>query len=228
MADPMPIPGLARRDFLLTSSAWIGMTMMTEAINAASSPDKRPALRLSGPSTALVLIDLQNSNADAPFAPIGFKQVVANSLLLADAVRRSGGLVVYTRVIVQQIAKLPTDVKLPTAPAKPGGDDLAAEAGMKAGDALVTKRQFGAFYGTDLEDQLHRRGVTTVIFGGVATEAGVESTARAALDRGYALVFAKDALSGASMHSNAMFLDKIFPVIGRVRTTAEIVASLAP
>ena len=60
----------------------------------------------------------------------------------------------------------------------------------------------------------------------MATEAGVESTARAALDRGYALVFPKDALSGASMHSNAMFLDKIFPVIGRVRTTAEVVAAL--
>jgi nicotinamidase-related amidase len=55
----------------------------------------------------------------------------------------------------------------------------------------VTKRQWGAFYATDLDQQLRRRGIRTIVLGGIATNFGVESTARAAFDRGYELVFAE-------------------------------------
>jgi nicotinamidase-related amidase len=44
----------------------------------------------------------------------------------------------------------------------------------------VTKHQWGAFYGTDLDVQLRRRGIQTIVLGGVATNIGVESTARQA------------------------------------------------
>ena len=47
-------------------------------------------------------------------------------------------------------------------------------------DILVTKRQWGAFYGTDLDLQLRRRGIKSVVLGGISTNIGVESTARAA------------------------------------------------
>ncbi|STT47893.1 nicotinamidase/isochorismatase family protein [Klebsiella pneumoniae] len=42
----------------------------------------------------------------------------------------------------------------------------------------MTKRQWGAFYGTDLELQLRRRGIDTIILCGISTNIGVESTAR--------------------------------------------------
>ncbi|EHX0901074.1 isochorismatase family protein [Escherichia coli] len=42
----------------------------------------------------------------------------------------------------------------------------------------IIKRQWGAFYGTDLELQLRRRGIDTIVLCGISTNIGVESTAR--------------------------------------------------
>ena len=83
-----------------------------------------------------------------------------------------------------------------------------------------------AFYGTDLDLQLRRRGLTTIILCGIATEFGVESTARDAYERGYELVFAEDAMTGRNAESHANAIRHIFPRIGRVRRTEEIVAAL--
>lgn len=228
MGDMTSNAGRPRRRFLLASGAWAGAAFAAPSADAAPAAEAPTVLQLDGPRTALLLIDLQNSNAKEPFAPLGFAEVVANALLLGAAVRRRGGVVIYTRVLVQQIAKLPTDVQIPASPPTPKGNDLVTSAGFRAGDLLVTKRQLGAFYQTDLHEQLQRRRITTIVIGGVATEAGVDSTARGALDRRYALVFAKDALSGASASSNNLFVDSVFPALGRVRSTAEIVAALTP
>ena len=76
---------------------------------------------------------------------------------------------------------------------------------------------------TDLDLQLRRRGVTTVVLGGVATNMGVESTARAAHEHGYAVVLAEDAATSlsAEMHAFAFF-EHIFPHLGRVAKADEI------
>jgi nicotinamidase-related amidase len=55
----------------------------------------------------------------------------------------------------------------------------------------------------------------------------VESTARAAYDQGYALVFAEDAMSSMSAEMHRFPVENIFPVMGRVRSVAEIVEALA-
>jgi nicotinamidase-related amidase len=47
------------------------------------------------------------------------------------------------------------------------------------------KRAIGAFQDTELDARLRQLGVTTLVFGGIATNLGAESTARAALDLGY-------------------------------------------
>jgi nicotinamidase-related amidase len=38
--------------------------------------------------------------------------------------------------------------------------------------------QWGAFYGTELDLQLRRRGIDTILLAGISTNVGVESTAR--------------------------------------------------
>jgi nicotinamidase-related amidase len=93
---------------------------------------------------------------------------------------------------------------------------------------VIFKRQWGAFYGTDLDLQLRRRRLTTIILCGIATEIGVESTARDAHERGHELVFAADAMTGTSAEGHANSLERIFPRMGRVRTTEQIVAALQP
>jgi nicotinamidase-related amidase len=73
---------------------------------------------------------------------------------------------------------------------------------------------------------LRRRGLTIIILCGIATEFGVESTARDAYERGYELVFAEDAMTGRTAESHANAITHIFPRIGRVRRTEEIIATL--
>src|SRR6202041_3655075 len=89
-------------------------------------------------------------------------------------------------------------------------------------DIRITKRQWGAFYGTELDLQLRRRGVTTVVIGGIATNMGVESTARAAHEHGYAVVLADDATAGFSAEIHAFAFEHIFPHLGRVAKADEI------
>ena len=106
--------------------------------------------------------------------------------------------------------------------------ELIPELDRQPGDIVVFKRQWGAFYGTDLDLQLRRRGLSTIVLCGIATEAGVESTARDAYERGYELIFASDAMTGLSPEAHANSIERIFPRLGRVRTTTQIIAALQP
>ena len=85
-------------------------------------------------------------------------------------------------------------------------------------DVVVTKHQPGAFYGTDLDLQLRRRGITGIVLGGVATSMGVESTGRAGYDHGYNMTFAADAMTDpdASAHEHSVRVG--FPKFGEVDT----------
>jgi isochorismatase family protein len=63
-------------------------------------------------------------------------------------------------------------------------------------------------------------------FGGSHGGAG-SRPARDGWERGYALVFIEDAMAGLSAEAHAFAVHTIFPRIGRVRSTAEVLAALA-
>jgi nicotinamidase-related amidase len=109
----------------------------------------------------------------------------------------------------------------------PDWSEFIPELDRQPGDIVIFKRQWGAFYGTDLDLQLRRRGLGAIVLCGIATEFGVESTARDAYERGYELVFAVDAMTGLNAESHLNSIERIFPRMGRVRSTEEIVAALA-
>jgi nicotinamidase-related amidase len=94
------------------------------------------------------------------------------------------------------------------------------------GGVVITKRQWSAFHGTELDLQLRRRKITSIVLGGIATNFGVESTARDAWQHGYEVVIAEDMCSsmGAGLHEFAM--QKILPRVGRIRSTADILSAL--
>jgi nicotinamidase-related amidase len=92
---------------------------------------------------------------------------------------------------------------------------------------VILKRQWGAFYGTDLDLQLRRRGLTNLVLCGIATEYGVESTARDAYERGFDQVFVSDAMSALSPQAHEHCLTRIFPRMGHVRDTSAVLAALA-
>jgi nicotinamidase-related amidase len=189
-----------------------------------------PSLEFDPKSTALVLIDLQNGIVGRTLAPHSASDVVARAAQLAAALRAAGGTVVYVRVDVADVLHLPVDapMRAPNAPPPPpSASQLVAESGYQTGDLLITKRQWGAFYGTELDQQLRRRKIQAIVLCGIATNFGVESTARAAFDRGYELIFIEDAMSSLSAPAHEFAVQNIFPRMGRVRSTREILAALA-
>ena len=103
---------------------------------------------------------------------------------------------------------------------------LAGMAGVEATDVVVVKRQWGAFYGTELDQLLRRRGIDTLVMGGIATNFGVESTARTAFDLGYKLVFAEDACSSFEADAHHFACSNIFTRMGRVRSTQVLIDAL--
>ena len=186
-------------------------------------------LSLKPEETALVLIDLQGGTAARQLAPHTAAEVIARSAKLADAVRAAGGTVIYVHVLLNEIVRLPADnpMQRSAEPPPASASELVPEAGYEPGtDVLITKRQWGAFHATNLDQVLRRKGIRTLIMAGIATNFGVESTARAAQEHGYALVFAEDAMSSMSAAWHGFSVENIFPVMGHVRRSEEIAKAL--
>lgn len=189
-------------------------------------------ITLNPATTALVLIDLQKGILALPTAPYSAVQVLETAADMAAHFRAAGATVVLVRVgwSAGQADALHPQVDQPMQ-RSPGGlpagwMELAPELAATDNDILITKRQWGAFYGTELDLQLRRRGIHTIVIGGIATNMGVESTARDAWERGYQLVFAEDATSALSTDLHRFAFTAIFPRLGLIRSTAQILAAL--
>ncbi|MDE2040961.1 MAG: isochorismatase family protein [Patescibacteria group bacterium] len=88
-----------------------------------------------------------------------------------------------------------------------------------------SSRQWGAFYGTELDMQLRRRGVRTIVLCGISTNIEVESTARFAYEYGYQQIFAEDACAARSKEEHDFPMKTVFPRMGQVRKTEEIISA---
>jgi nicotinamidase-related amidase len=185
--------------------------------------------KLNAAECALVVIDLQRGIVSIPTAPRLAADVVGNAVELARAVRAAGGLVVLVRVTPSPDGKDAlhpmADVPPPGGPRPPDWAELLPDL-ASLGSLVITKRQWGAFYGTELDLQLRRRGIRTILLCGISTNMGVESTARDAFERGYEQVFVEDATAARSAEEHEHTMKRVFPRLGRVRSTAEVVAAL--
>lgn len=182
--------------------------------------------RLDPKRTALVIIDLQAMMLQRNTQPYSAAEVLAKSAELADAVRASGGLVVCVALSfnpdLRDRLTQTTDSGIASGEPPAGYDVIAPELRPESpGTIIVRKRQWGAFYGTDLEMQLRRRGIDSVILTGISTNIGIESTARDAYERGFQLYFVKDAMATSSNEEHAYPVQYIFPRLGHVCTYAD-------
>lgn len=178
-------------------------------------------------TTALVLIDLQNGIVARPWHPRSGGEVVARAKPAAQRFRDAGATVVLVNVgFSSDYSDVPNrNVDEPASYPEGGlpedwsrlADGLAAPS-----DLRVTKRQWGAFHGTELDLQLRRRGVRTMALAGIATNLGVESTARQAWELGYDLIMLEDLCAGPSAELHAMAFTHIFPRIARVGSSAGV------
>lgn len=189
------------------------------------------SLSLNSATTALVLIDLQKGITTMSTEPLSPKEVIANAQKLTAAFHMKKALVILVHVSSSLDGKdmLSPDADEPMARRGQMPSDWAeivSELTPKENDLLITKRQWGAFYGTELDLALRRRGIRTIVLGGIATNFGVESTARDAYERGYGLVFADDAMAARTTSDHEFAINRIFPRIGKIRKTNEIIKAL--
>ena len=87
---------------------------------------------------------------------------------------------------------------------------------------VIARQQWGGFYATDLDAQLRRRGINTIVLCGVATGFGVDTTAREAYQHNYQQIFAEDAMGSLTVQEQEYVCANIFPRMGKIRTTKEI------
>lgn len=181
---------------------------------------------------ALVLVDLQEFQRDRSLGPRTAADVVERANQLVEWARSSEMTIVY--VMAGGLAngrdtlRVTTDSGNGAKRRPPGWDRLLKELipPRTERDPVTTKRGWDAFFGSSLELQLRRHGVKEMVLSGISTNFGVEGTARAAVDRGFNVLFAEDAMTSWTEDLHWFAVRNIFPRLGRVRSTAEILGGL--
>ena len=130
------------------------------------------------------------------------RNLVANSPLL--------GIVAQSQCLVEGSAKA----------------EIVPQLTPQDGDVVVTHQRVGGFSASQLDGILRSRGVDTVLFAGVATNASVEGTARQASDLGYRTIIVADACSAADQGSHDASIASL-GLLGEITTTAEAVEALS-
>ncbi len=189
--------------------------------------------RFNFKETALVVIDLQKGIAASGrnIEPNAASEVVANAAMLAAKFRENKAPVCL--VHVSSIDG--KDMLNPIVDSAPnwGGerpadwDEFVPEMNAQKGDIIITKRHWGAFHGTELDLQLRRRGIKNIVLCGISTNIGVESTAREAYQNGYNQIFVEDAMSAMNREEHDATVKNIFPRIGLVRKTSDVLGMLS-
>jgi nicotinamidase-related amidase len=189
-------------------------------------------IELDSHSTALVLIDLQKGILSNTLTPVTGQELLARARALAERFRAARATVVLVNVGFSADGGDMLRPRVDEAPAIPKGGFPAGWSEfppglMLPGDLLITKRQWGAFYGTELDLQLRRRAIRTIVLGGVSTQIGVESTARQAYEHGYELLIVKDATTSSVAEGHEMSMKHILPRLARLVQSGDITLTRA-
>jgi nicotinamidase-related amidase len=181
------------------------------------------ALSTIDSSAALVVVDIQKGITALPTTHPA-DEIVERSARLAAAFRERGLPVVLVNVAGGAPGRTEAEGGGGQLPAD--WAELRPELARVEEDILVTKQQWGAFYGTALDLELRRRGVTQVVLCGIATSIGVESTARSAHEHGYHVTIATDAVTDLDADAHANSLARIFPRLGETGSTEDVIKLL--
>jgi nicotinamidase-related amidase len=171
-------------------------------------------------TTALIVIDLQKVMLGLPTVhPVG--EVVNHAASLSDAFRRHRLPVVLVNADGGAPGRTEQPFRMHELPA--GWSDLLPALNQQPEDHIVTKQTWGAFTNTDLDEYLKKQRVTQVVIVGIATSAGVESTARHAFELGFNVTLAVDAMTDMNADAHTNSITRIFPRLGETGTAQQII-----
>jgi len=200
---------------------------MFYAIFLAKELNRQTMITTIDEKTALILIDFQYLNTRRELIHPAL-EVLTNAAKLGQAFRRNDQLVIVVNV---NPAGAPwTKTRKESQPEEttsgPDAFEIDDRLNADANDLFITKKSWNAFFDTGLHEQLKARGITGVVLAGLSTSIGVEGTARAALEYGYNVSFAVDAMSDTSLASHNNCLTHVFPRIGELGTIEEIIEKM--
>jgi nicotinamidase-related amidase len=203
---------------------------------------------------ALLIIDMQRDFVERG----GFGEALGNQVETLQAIvpavaqvltawRRSGGRVVHTRE-----SHLPDLSDCPPAKRQRGqptlrigdvgpmgrilvrgepGNQIIEPLQPQADEVVIDKPGKGAFYATNLHEQLQQLGITQLVLMGVTTEVCVQTTMREANDRGYDCLLIEDATASYFPEFKAATLAMITAqgaIVGWTCEAASLLGALGP
>lgn len=106
----------------------------------------------------------------------------------------------------------------------PKGREIVQELKPQPQDIVFQKRRPDAFVGTDFDLMLRSKSIKTILIGGVATEGGVEGTARTGRNLGYDMVVLKDCVGSRSRELHELALKLMEQTHFDIATASDIAA----
>ena len=193
--------------------------------------------------TALVVVDMQNAfmlpgvaHALCPMA----EKIVPNINRLAQAVRETGGTVVWIKTTFKEDALQNWStyfemvspqhgakrVEALTAGSK--GHQLWDSLEVRAQDLIVEKNRFSAFIqgSSDLAEILRARGLDTILVTGTVTNVCCESTARDAMMLNFKTVMVSDGNAAVTDADHNASLCAFYLTFGDIMSTDMLIACL--
>lgn len=168
--------------------------------------------------TALVVWDVQYALVKSIFNK---EEFLPNLKLFIEATRCHNIPIIYTR-----ITPLPRDYESPSRiymlmkrygvddPEKlpafmlPGSPEaeIHEQVGPSGEDMVLNKHTPSIFIGTHFENMMRNRGINTILFTGIATEIGIDSSARDSANRGFYTIVIEDCVSSSDkgMHEASL------------------------
>lgn len=184
--------------------------------------------------SALLIWDMEYAIGPNAF---NYKDILAN-LKSLSAVARELGVPVFYSVqtgfdLLKEEAPVWVRVRMKRAKASdpsqllkekenPHDREIVEELKPQPKDIVFQKRRPDGFVGTDLDLILRSKGVRTILIGGVATEGGVEGTARTARNLGYDIVVLNDCVGSRNRELHELALKLMEQTHFDISTAGEI------
>ena len=183
--------------------------------------------------TAVILIGYQNDYFEADGALVGAledaewrNKMLGNTVALLESLSGTDALLISTPIVFTPEYE---ELVEPTGILK-AIVDVGAFKGGEAGSETIKelkgfgeriqeipgKRGLNAFSNTSLDETLKERGITDVVIAGVVTSICIDSTGRAAHERGYRVSILKDCTAGRTSFEQDFYCENIFPLYADV------------
>ncbi len=168
--------------------------------------------------TALVAWDVQNALVNSAFNKDAF---LNNLEIFMDTARKNNIPIIYSKIlrlpikfesswrIYMLMKRLGVDdpTNLPEF-MQPGSLDAEIHSQLipKEDDFIIERDTGSIFMSTHFEYMMRNRGINTILFTGIATEIGIDSSARDCSNRGFYTIVVQDCVSSSDkeMHESAL------------------------